>query len=536
MRQRLKTHHFGEHWGRHWLDVARYADVSGSTVPTPFPEAWRYRDYVFNAFNSDKAWPDFVREQIAGDLLASDDPVSYREQKIATGFLAIAHVVAADRDPERMKLDTIDEQIDVIGKAFLGVQIGCARCHDHKIDPFPTREYYALAGIFRSTQSTRAEDVAQERLNAPLESIDGDLLTTQPAWLRGGQKAKMHAVRDLESLKHEPIHLRGEPYVLGEVVPRGLPTLVDLSDIDEISESESGRRELAEWIASEQNVLAWRLIVNRVWHHLFGQGLVRSVDNFGLTGDPPSHRELLDHLVLKFQHEHRGSFKSLIRELVNTRAFRQQSIARREALAIDPDNRLLWRANIRRRDAEALIDSIQFAAGTINLEPDTFNVPSFKAGNTGSTSNLDIPTSILRRRALYWPVFRKDVPIGMDFLSIFDFPPSTAPRGNRAPTRVPSQALTLLNSPLVLNAANALVASLSESDEKARLNELFLRALSRLPTKEEFEMSLRFLDDFQRELEPTKPPKSGLQKTPHVVAWNRLAHSLFASNEFLTLE
>lgn len=184
----LASPHFGERWARHWLDVARYADVNGATNPASFPEAWRYRQWVVHAFNADKRWDDFVREQIAGDLLSTPNSVRQTEQSIATGFLALPHVLAIDRDKERLKLDTIDEQLDVIGRTFLGIQIGCARCHDHKIDPFPATDYYAMAGILRSTDLIRA---------SPLQPEQRAIGKGVPFWMRGQKSLKIHSARDL---------------------------------------------------------------------------------------------------------------------------------------------------------------------------------------------------------------------------------------------------------------------------------------------------------------------------------------------------
>ena len=526
----LASTHFGERWGRHWLDIARYADVSGATNPKPYPEAWRYRQWAVHSFNSDKPWDRFVREQLAGDLLPADNPIEKTEQLIATGYLALPHVLAVDRDKERLKLDTIDEQLDVIGKTFLGIQIGCARCHDHKIDPFPTADYYAMAGIFRNTNTIRASN-SQETLEtegAELKNADESL----PIWMRGGKGVKIHSTSDAATMRNEPIHLRGEQDMLGEVIPRGFPTMLTSGKPPAIPTDFSGRVQLADWILAKENTLAARVIVNRVWHHVFGQGIVRSTDNFGLTGDLPSHPELLDFLAVRFREHHEHSFKSLIRELVTSQAFRQSSSAREDGLAIDPENRLLWRANLRRSDAESLIDAIQWVSGTIDLEPASGTAPEFKRGNQASTSDLKIPKATLRKRALYWPVFRKDIPVAMDVLSIFDFPPATAPRGRRSATRVPSQSLALLNSPLVLDSARALQKSLPQGDDKTRLDVLYIKTLARKPSDAERQAAMRFLQEFREGLSEENAAKPENTTT---VAWNRLCHTLLASNEFITV-
>ena len=559
----LSRRQFGERWGRHWLDVARYSDASGTTAPRPFKEAWRYRDYVVHAFNTDKPWNDFVREQVAGDLIDVDSPVERAEGLIATGFLALSHVVAATRDPETLKMDTIDEQLDVLGKSFLGISIGCARCHDHKLDPFPTRDYYSLAGIFRSTASYGLSG-SQESLSldgAELEVFDDETAL----WLRGGKGVKIHSVKDAEKARDEPIHLRGEVEMTGDVVPRGFPTLVSAVNAPVVPLQSSGRRQLADWLLDEQNSLPQRVIVNRIWHHVFGQGIVRSTDNFGFTGDPPSHPELLDHLAARFREHHHGSFKSMIRELVLSRTWRQSSHRLQtsteptalaagsssvdltpadsavgsqvtDSLEVDPENRLLWRAIPRRMEAEAIIDSIQFACGRLDPTPADSTVVAFKVGNQGSTSNLEIPDETLKRRAVYWPVFRKDIPLSMDVLGIFDFPPATAPRGRREVTRVPSQSLALLNNPFVIDSARRLQRSLlddaSIADDGERLQVLYKKLYARSPTAEEQRRSIEFLKAFEDDLITTKSAKPAVARS---VSWNRLCHTLLVSNEFLVV-
>ena len=524
---------FGERWGRHWLDVARYADASGTTAPRPLMQAWRYRDYVIHSLNADKPWDEFVRQQLAGDLPDAGSPVKRTEGLIATGYLALSHVLAATRDPETLKLDTIDEQMDVVGKTFLGISIGCARCHDHRLDPFPTRDYYALAGVFRSTDSYKPS-ISQESLTLSGAELDTANRGLAP-WLRGGRGVRIYSVKDAGNPRDEPIHLRGEVEMTSDIVPRGFPTLVSAIDPPEIPGNKSGRQQLADWLLDEDNALAWRVIVNRVWHHAFGQGIVRSTDNFGFTGDPPSHPELLDYLAVAFREKHNGSFKSLIREMLLSRTWRQSSIMRRDAIDGDPENRFLWRANPRRMEAEAVIDSIQFVCGALDLTtPAGSVVPDFKVGNQGSTADLEIPAAVLKRRAIYWPVFRKDVPISMDVLGIFDFPPATAPRGAREVTRVPSQSLALLNNPFVIDSARRLQKSLlvnaSLVDDRDRLRFLFRKLYCRLPTPIEEERSLAFLQQFAVDLEEAKAAKPNAVKS---VCWNRLCHTLLVSNEFI---
>lgn len=538
----LQSRQFGERWARHWLDLARYADVDGGIMPKPLGQSWRYRAYVIDAFHRDKPWNDFVREQVAGDLLPPSESDLPAARRIATGFLSLAHVVGVDRGGDKINLDRMDEQMDVIGKTFLGIQFGCARCHDHKIDPIPTREYYALAGIFRSTTSlVGAGDAGMKKKKAgkpgaaensepAAESVESAAIA--PVWFRLGPQEKF-GVQDAKQIRDEPIHLRGEEEVLGEVVPRALPTLLRVSTVKPIAKQSSGRLELADWLLADENPLAPRVIVNRVWQHVFGSGLVRSTDNFGLSGEAPSHPELLDELARRFREEHRGSFKSLIRELVLSHAFRQASAKRTDAVAADPENRLLWRAHVRRRDAEALVDSIRFVSGSLDLEPAASTAPAFQSGNQASTADLEIPATTLNKRAIYWPVFRKDTPVMIDILSLFDFPDATLPRGAREAQQLPSQSLALMNSPIVLNAANQLQQRLPKSDERTRLEALYERVLARKPSDEEARAALGFVEDFEKQLAAAGAAKP---ENAHRVAWNRLSHTLLISGEFTVLE
>ncbi len=527
----LDSPHFGERWGRHWLDLARYADVTGSDQPRTYFEAWRYRNYVIEAFNSDKPYDRFVREQLSGDLLDWEVPEERAANLIATGFLGLAHIIGATRDKEQVKLDTIDEHLELIGKTFLGVQIGCARCHDHKIDPFPTRDYYALAGIFRSTKL----DMSFWRIQLAKGSLP-EVSPEAPAWMRdNGEDVQIHGVVDAEEIQDEPIHVRGEPYVTKEIVPRGFPTLVNMEGMPGIPGDSSGRLALANWILSEENPLSARVIVNRIWEHVFGQGIVRTADNFGFTGDPPSDPELLDYLARRFREKHRYSFKSFTRELMLSRAWRQSSAARPECLQLDPDNRLVWRFNPKRKDAETIIDSIQFVTGQLNLEPGQSTAPKVEASNKDSTAGMEIPGETLKRRAVYWPVFRKDMPVDMDVLPLFDFPIPTSSLGTRPVTNVPSQSLALLNNPVVLEASRMLRQKLEAvaPTEIERLDAAFMTVLARKPSTGERDRLLSFLEDFEEKLKRTESTRPDRARR---VAWNRLCHTLLVSNEFTVIE
>ena len=393
----LQSPQFGERWGRHWLDVARYAESSGRDVNATFPHAWRYRDYVIGAFNADKPYDQFIREQIAGDLLPAKDDHERAEHVIATGFLALGWRNLNDKNPRQFVLDIADEQIDTVSQAVLGLTVACARCHDHKFDPIPQRDYYALAGIFLSTETRygTAPTFEQNRPGGLIELPAECGLPPGPKKLSAEERAKLErdlaaahkrsddifaglygvgktmaslgndvkarvqitgitarvgqlekelaaydadgksrllamGVRDMPTpdavrpagpprhmedimtkffsrppefaaIGDSALFARGDPAKPGEKVPRGFIGIASGPNVPAIPATESGRRELGDWLVARDNPLTSRVFVNRVWHWVFGRGLVASVDNFGTMGQLPANQALLDHLSLEFQ-------------------------------------------------------------------------------------------------------------------------------------------------------------------------------------------------------------------------------------------
>ena len=391
----LDSDRFGERWGRHWLDVVRYADSVGRNWNAPFTYAWRYRDYVIDSLNSDKPYDRFVTEQLAGDLLPAADLAERREQLVGTGLLALGPTDIIVPEGEKLMMDRVDEQIDVVTRGMLALTVSCARCHDHKYEPVSMRDYYALAGVFCSTETLsgqRRGNYVDDRDLRLLPSPDGRtspipgvhsmadmqrmgwreiLWTTDPNLAMGVAEGR---VEDC------PIRHGGDYYRRGEVVPRGDIRIAGLSGLANIRSGESGRLQLARWIASAENPLTARVIVNRVWQHLFGRGLVPTVDNFGQSGRPPTHPALLDHLATRFvdgrlsrgaaETGHRAtawSIKSLIRSIVLSRTYRMSSDGQAAAQQIDPQNEAYWRMNIRRLELEAVRDSMLDAAGRLTL-------------------------------------------------------------------------------------------------------------------------------------------------------------------------
>ncbi|HXU11151.1 MAG TPA: DUF1549 and DUF1553 domain-containing protein, partial [Candidatus Binatia bacterium] len=565
---------FGERWGRHWMDVARYADSIGFGADYTLDEAWRYRDYVIDSFNGDKPYDDFVREQIAGDLLP--DPVP-----VATGFLLLGPKELAEYDKEKLRMDVVDEQLNTIGQAFLGLTFGCARCHDHKFDPISTADYYALAGILRSTRTIPPGNISgpisgwNRRLREPTpenrkaladwtsqvarvrgrvvqirerKSAAAEALALERAIARTSDAAEVQQLRsqlakkksvspptpeeeqrleaemvqalmrpkpdELLAVEDEPapadlrVHIRGDVHNLGAPAPRGLPQA--LSTRATVPRG-SGRLALADWLADPENPLTARVWVNRIWHHLLGEGLVRTVDNFGARGEPPSHPELLDYLAGRLRQE-RGSLKRLVREIVLSRTYRRAS----RGGTTDPENRLLGRRDRRRLDGESLRDAMLSISG--ELDP-------ARGGSTMTyTGRLFVPyeSSALpidpwRRRAVYLPVYRgTTLP---DVLEVFDGAPPGLVTGRRASTTVPTQALFLLNSPFVLDRSRAAAKSLTgrtELDDRGRLAQLYRTLFCRAPSEAEARRALEFLDGRD--------------------AWTELVQALLSSNEFLFLE
>ena len=373
---------YGERWGRHWLDVARYADSNGLDENVAHGNAWRYRDYVVNSFNADKPYDRFVREQVAGDLLPADTQPQRHEQLTGLGFLSMGPKLLAEPDKVKLEMDLIDEQIETLGRAFLGMTFGCARCHDHKFDPVPTTDYYALAAIFKSTRTMddfktiakwhepevataeeRAAVEAHRKLITDRKAVITNLVSTANKSLftdKGRKEIPKNAeslyptnlVSELKQLRADlkqleeaapelpstmgvtdatnivrslPVHIRGSHLTLGQPVPRGFPQVMPVASLrTELPEQQSGRLELAQWLTSPEHPLTARVMVNRIWRWHFGQGLVASTDNFGILGERPSHPELLDWLARRFIAEG-WSVKAMHRLIMSSAVYQRAS-------------------------------------------------------------------------------------------------------------------------------------------------------------------------------------------------------------------
>ncbi len=735
----LASPRFAERFARHWLDVVRYGE-SLTLRGFIFPEAWRYRDYVIDAMAEDRPYDEFVREQIAGDLMESDALKERQRRVVATTFWMLGNTNLEEQDKKQLEMDVIDEQLDVLGKAFMGQTLGCARCHDHKFDPIPTHDYYALAGILKSAKALDHENVSKwkevpvplspeedarfaenetaiaglenqtktlkeeitklvakgqgggkasgivaaanlpgivvddsqakkvgvwqasthapsyigdgyihdqnagrgtktvvftpelpadgsyevrlaythgtnrasnakatvfsadgeaikviDQRQAPAldghfislgtyrceangqnfvilsnEDADGHVIADAVQWLPiqaaspetaeptksppktpeqtaaeeelatkreslAAMEAELKQRRD--SSRRRPkvmtiveqgqgidcaICVRGSVHAQGAIAPRGVLQVVgDLEPLT-MPADQSGRLQLARWMTSPRHPLTARVMVNRVWHWLFGQGLVRTTDNFGTTGELPSHPELLDELALDFV-EDEWSIKRLVRRIVLSRTYRSSSANQSAAAAVDPENRLLWRINRRRLEAEEIRDTILSLGEGLDLEGPDLEGRDIEARGATFPAKLEsdfgfVDTS--RKRSVYLPAFRNAVP---DVLKVFDAADASLPTGARNVSTVAPQALFLANSPWVRQQAAAMAKrtlDLESQDDRARLARLFRQALGRDGTQAEYDAML--------------PLVAGRSPSEQMSAWTDVCHALLASIDFRT--
>jgi cytochrome c553 len=738
----LASDAFAERFTSHWLDITRFAESSGGGRSLPFKDAWRFRDYVLQSIRENTPIDRMITEQLAGDLMPFENAAQRRRQLTATGFLALGPTNYEEQDKGMLRMDIVDEQLETMGRAFLGMTIGCARCHDHKFDPVSTRDYYALAGILRSTKTlknytdnvahwidqplpldgeaetemqkhekqvtalteqiaalkddlrdagsadlrskktisasdlpgivvddteaqkigfwktsthfgpfigqsyvsdnneakgektitftpklpkagryeirvafnagpNRAESATATILHADGEDLksfklatgnlkglqfaslgtfrfeangQGFVLITNAAsqgyvtvdavqflpaeesadepvvakeskkaqeikaklaslekqlkeWQKGrAERPEAMAVAEDEAPEDAKIHIRGSIRNLGAAVPRGFIQAALRPGAPAIPADASGRLQLAQWITSRDHPLTARVMVNRVWHWLFGAGIVRTTDNFGSTGEVPSHPELLDYLAVKFL-EDGWNLKRLVKEMVMSRTYRQSSRTSfptrsggglKPELQTDPDNRLLSRMNRKRLDAECLRDAMLEAAGA--LQPG-FGGPGVQAtavdANDQKIQNLEYgyPFSDMRR-SVYTPAFRN---VRHPLFEVFDFADINQPIGQRTTSTVATQALFLMNSPKVIEQARAAADLVlkTEVETMKRIHSAFQRSLQRLPSDAELAQVREFLDS-------STSGNASEEETRDV--WARFIQTLWSMPEFRFLD
>jgi hypothetical protein len=594
----LASPHYGERWARYWLDVVRYADTKGEPVKRTdprFPHAWTYRDYVIDAFNQDKPYNQFIMEQLAADRLVRNAPRGAggnpdQSTLAAMGFLTLGNQFEGNVH------DIINDQIDVTSKAFLGLTVSCARCHDHKFDPIPQKDYYSLYGIFANSVVPRElptvhpvartpeveeylrqvaalekqQSQLQEQFRAARRASHGKL---PPDQRREFLKQELNVQRELGDTesgpgappramelvdvaqpKDYPVLLRGEAQNLGPIVPRRFLEILSGPQRPNYTKG-SGRLELAQAIADPKNPLTARVLVNRVWQQHFGAGIVLTPDDLGNASSAPSHPELLDYLAKRFVEEG-WSIKKLHRLILLTSTYQEGSSTNAQGEEIDPDNRLLWHASVRRLDFEEIHDSLLSIAGTLDQSVGGRSVP---LGSEGFAS----------RRAMYVYVDRRNPP---ELLTQFDFPNPNVPVGRRYVSIVPQQSLFMMNSPFVIETARHLVHQpefLAMKDDNLRVNLLYLAVYQRSPTDAEIKLCLDYVGanptgtstdapalnpaaaaqmdraaQQQAKIAAKVAQNAGRKNLPQVEAggaafksrapldaWTKLAHALFQANE-----
>lgn len=564
----LASPQYGEKWGRHWLDIVRYADTAGENSDHPLPEAWRYRNWVIDAFNSDKPYDQFIREQIAGDLLAkSDPPEKYAERIIATGYLAIARRFGHDINVD-MHL-TMEDTIGTLGKSVLGLTIGCARCHNHKYDPMTTRDYYGLYGILESTRFafpgcepnqqphdliplmpqseidslTKPYEAELSRLNSELKQRESELAAARkeldpfakglkaPESIESAATAA-RAGRDAFAAKkpvipvaygvtegtpvNSKIQKRGEPKDLGDEVPRKFIDVLGGQTLPP-EEKGSGRLELAGWLINPANPLTARVMVNRIWQHHFGTGIVATPNDFGTRGAAPTDPPLLDYLATQFVRDG-WSVKAMHRLIMLSAAYQQT--------ASDGD---VHEGFARRRlGAEEIRDSLLACSGEIDLTPGQAH-PFPPTSTWGFSQHVPFTASYpTNKRSVY--VMRKRNTRD-PFFSLFDGPDPNDSTPLRQVTIMPTQALFFLNDPFVYARASALSRRLAPlPDDRARLD-LACRLLFTRPASDaDFADFQQFQADYRTELQGRSDPDR-LSET-----WTAYVRVLFGTNEFLYVD
>jgi hypothetical protein len=613
----LASSAYGERWGRHWLDVVRYADTAGDNSDYPIPQMYKYRNWVIRAVNADMPYDEFIRQQLAGDLLPAGSTAERYEKIVATGYIANARRFGSRVSDYPQHL-TIEDTIDNLGRAFLGVSLNCARCHNHKFDPFTTEDYYAIYGIFHSTRfpwpgielekkqrdlvaladekvvaAATAERKKQvEVLAAESKACDdakkaGDALAAAAADRLAALKKQEIAVEQLAEAEKEvedakkqaveldkrakatkkkktdlentempfetayaiaegkkfencKVQLKGDPERLGVEVPRRFPLVLGGQTMSDGSHG-SGRRELAEWIASKDNPLTARVMVNRLWHHHFGRGIVPTPNDFGKQGKAASHPELLDYLALRFI-ESGWSLKAMNRLMVLSRTYQMASESQMtndqepmtkqipnpksqipNGATVDPSNELLWHFNRQRLDAESIRDTLLVLGGNLDAtmgeghpfppQPawDFTQHKPFKAVYDTNRRSVYLMTQRIQRHPL---------------MAIFDGPDTGASTGSRVTSTTTLQALYFLNDPFVHEQADKLAARLmeSQSDDKGRISLAYELCFCREPTAEELSISQGYLKKLQGQEENAGD------------AWRSFVRVLLRSNEFVYLD
>jgi mono/diheme cytochrome c family protein len=568
----LASPRYGERWGRHWLDLVRYAETDSFEFDAPKPLVWRYRDYVIKSFNEDKPYDRFIQEQIAGDEL---EPMT-AEGLTATGYYRLGPWDGGAPDRLQAAYDELDDIVATTGQVFLGLTVNCARCHDHKIDPFPAADYYRLLSFFHGIKrygprgSLRPdpgqdgppnEGVARYRkeqaaLKGELKAIEDALLTHLEAGERDdfmyepnrAEILRKHtpqdvtqedyaryqsSLRDLAALDearpevlcvtengHTPpethVLLRGNPRTLGDRVEPGFPSVINaqapsIPEPGDDAATSSRRRVLAAWIASADNPLTARVMVNRIWQYHFGRAIVRTSSDFGYGGSPPTHPELLDWLADAFVA--RGwKPKAMHRLIVTSSTYRMSSTPDANALARDPENDAFWRFDQRRLSAEEVRDSILAVSGNLNLsriggpsiypriQREVLSGQSRPGAGWGQSSPEE-----QARRSVYIHTKRSLI---VPLLAVFDAADADASCALRFTTTQPTQALAMLNGDFLQEQAQIFAQDarrLAGDDPAAQVRLVLRRVTQREPSAREVERGVEFMAKLRGKHQLTPP-------------------------------
>jgi mono/diheme cytochrome c family protein len=578
----LASPHYGERWGRHWLDLVHYADSGGYERDFEWPTMWRYRDYVVKAFNDDKPYDRFIVEQIAGDEIDPKNPDAH----VATGYLRM--VLDNNIKDERTRMDELDDNVGTTALTFLGMTVGCARCHNHKFDPIPQKDYYQMQAVFFSTKEqdyplvsdkeVAKYDAAVKAIKAKIEPIEDQIkevekpyrdqlfeerLSALPAYYREawetpeakrneGQRLNARQVKALykiikseelvermsaaDKTRHDELEKqldtlneqrpekyatartvteesadplpsyflhRGDPGSKGSVMGPGVLTVAEWKPVHfdapaAGAETSHRREQFARWVASEKNPLTARVMVNRLWQHHFGEGIVRTASNFGKTGQPPSHPELLDWLATEFVRSG-WSVKHMHRLMLTSDAYLRSANDSAAGLEKDPENRLFWRAPRQRLEAEIIRDSILEVSGTLNLAVGGPSVrpyinPDLIQSSTGRRwDGADIGDPETWRRSIY--VFEKRS-IRYPMFEAFDQPDMVGHCSARTESTVAPQALLLMNNEAIMRQAKFFAQRLAieaGAEPEAQVDRAFELALARPPKPDERAQAAAFI-------------------------------------------
>jgi hypothetical protein len=561
----LASPQYGEKWGRHWMDVVRYADTAGCNSDFPVPDLYRYRNWIIRAFNEDKPYNEFLAEQLAGDLLPPKNDEDRQSKIVATSYVALARRFASSKGEHHL---TLDDTVDNVGKAMLGLSVSCARCHDHKFDPIPQRDYYGLYGIFQSTSYAfpgvetfpRPHDFIA--LGGPdqqkkLTEWENSIIRIQDEIreLRFGKKRNEPGAREqakkleAESLAIEinnpnvprayavkegkagnaKVQYKGDPKKLGDEVPRGFLTVLGGQRLPDGSAG-SGRLELAKWVTDPKNPLTYRVMVNRIWQGHFGKGIVATPNDFGVRGEGPTHPDLLDYLASRFA-ESGYSVKRMHRLLMLSRAYRLASDHSASNALKDPKNSYLWRFDRRRLEAEEVRDSMLAVSGQLDQAPGGAHPfpPVHEWKYTQHKQFFAVYETNKRSVYMMQQRLRKN-----PMMELFDSADPNASTGQRGSNVTALQALALMNSEFVHNQADALAVriGMAVSDAAGRVQFAYNLALGRPATPTEVQQGVHYIARAQAAM---KTSGLNLEKQPRAALGSYL-RTLLASDEFVFVD